>query len=290
VDSHDVELIAARAFVFEGRVTDAETGGALESIRRTQRIRVNGEFRGSSGGVGNVNPFRWQERIPEGGESGFDVVFDAEAGGYRPSRRTVRFEPGRWAQRLDVALERPRYERGELGRLRLLHEVRDETGRAAPLAATLWETADDGEKIGRAANVTSGDDGFDMVQLPAGPAEVEFVVLWWGGHPGPLRWHGTVDVVGAGTTDFRVPFPPAGALRVQPAEPAAGMRRLELTGPGSDPRGPRNRVTVRGSARTVFFPGVPIGSWRIRSYHAGTESAVTVDVEEGRVTEVALPR
>jgi hypothetical protein len=290
VDSGEEALVAARAFVLEGYVIDAETVEVLQSIRRTQRIRVNGEFRGSDGAIGNVNPFRWQAPIPEGGELGFDVVFDVEAEGYRSARRTVRFEPGHWVETLEVALERPRYERGDLGRLRILHEIRDETGRPAALAATLWEVDADGGKNRRAAHVTSGDDGFGMVELPTGPAEVEFVVLWWGGYPGPLRWRGNVDVVGAATTDFRVQFPPAGALRVHPAEAATGMRRLVLVGPGSDPRGPMSSVRVRGSARTVFLPGVPIGRWRIQVDGAGEESAVTVEVEEGRVTEAVLPK
>ncbi|HVG94404.1 MAG TPA: hypothetical protein VND21_08160 [Planctomycetota bacterium] len=285
VDSGEGALVAARAFVLEVRVTDAETGEALEPIRINERIRLNGELGGSNNAVGNVNPTLWQARIPPGGELGFDVVVDAGATGYRSARRTVRFEPGRWLQRLEVALTRPRYERGELGRLRLLHALLDETGRPAPLAATLWEVVEDGERVGRKAQVTRGDDGFETLELPAGPAtEVQLGVR----RGGPVRWHGKVDVVGGGTMDFRVPFPPAGALQVHMA--GTEGRRLALIGPEGQRTSTSHKVPVDRKAQTVFLPGVPIGKWRIQVDGAGEESAVTVEVEEGRVTEAVLPK
>jgi hypothetical protein len=276
----EATLRARPGFVLEGLVTDAQTRKVLGGVTRSEEIRVGEEIRTTHATTGARGQFRWAQAVPDGGAAGFDVVFRASARGFRPAVRTVRFAPDRWSQRVDVALERLRPQ--DVGRVRLVHALRDERDRPLPLDVTVWEVHGT-NRSGEAATVEYGSDGFGAVELPAGESQVRIEPQEPGVGGSVLAWEGPLEVTGSRTSDFVVPFPPAGSVLLRTTPRATGDRIVLV-----DAHDRRVEVQAAPDVDHVLLAAVPVGTWRAWSRDHGRESAVTVQVVAGEVAEATL--
>jgi hypothetical protein len=278
----DVTLRARPAFALEGLVTDAVSGEVLATIDRSQEVRVGERSLGHHTMSGPGGRFRWVQPIPPGGERGFEVVLTVVSEGYRRTERTVRFEPGRWSQRVEIPLEAESPQ--GVGKVRFRHRLADRTGRPLDVTVVRFE-AFGGARTGRALRGTKEADGSVVVTVPAGTSTFLVYRPETGGLP-LVKWQGDLDVPGGTTTEFAVPFPPTGTVRLRTTkgEPFATVHAEGPDGKGLDV------ATIPPGTDEVEIGPLPVGRWRFWLLHRGEEQAVAVDVAEGAPMPAVLVR
>jgi hypothetical protein len=225
--------------------------------------------------------------IPADGRRGLVAAVRADTWRHVPETRDVALSPGAWTRRERVALRR--LPATVFGTLVLESDLRDFAGRRVPLGLVVRRATGPRSTIGDWIALANAPDGTHTGEVRSGTQTV--VVNAQTRLHDLLVWKGEIEVAAAGSTRFRVPWPPNGRvrLRLPTGDPPSSHGSLSLTvlAEGRRHAGAWSGAAVDGA---IEIPGVPAGeaqaSWSGRD---GVRKASFTVTAGGEVTVELLP-